>query len=171
MILIFDCSNRTISPFPPDRSLPIDPSAGDACVTSIAIKRTPVPAITIRDGLNTDIVSANPHLSTGLGKYLTGQGAALLAGTDVVHQLRAPLQLANVGESGLGLSWTGDVALGESGASLAIEAGAKAVVGVLNRTGMQVFGTTFVGEPMKVPTGGAFVSFSLRPSLAVGLTK
>jgi hypothetical protein len=130
-----------------------------------------VPVITIRDGLNADIVSANPHVSTGLGKYLKGQAAALLAGADVVSQLRTPLHLATVSESGLGLSWAGDIALGESGTALTIEAGAKAIVGVLNRSGMQVFGTTFVGEPMKVPPGGAFVSFSLRPSLAVGLTK
>jgi hypothetical protein len=100
-----------------------------------------VPTITIRDGLNADIISANPDISTGLGKYLQGQSAALLAGVDVAGQMRTPLHLANVGGSGLGLSWSGDVALGESGAALTIEAGAKAFVGVLNRTGMEVFGT------------------------------
>ena len=128
-----------------------------------------MPAITIRDGLNAEIVSANPHVSTGLGRYLKGQSAALLAGIDVAGQLRTPLHLANVGESGLGLGWSGDVALGESGTALTIEAGAKASVGVLNRSGMEVFGTTFIGAPMKVPPGGAFVSFTFRPTLALGL--
>lgn len=130
-----------------------------------------MPAITIRDGLNAEIVSANPHLSTGLGKYLKGQSAALLAGVEVAGQLRTSLHLANVGESGLGLSWSGDVALGESGMALTIDAGASATIGVLNRTNMEVFGTTFVGEPIKVRAGSALVSFSLRPSLAVGLKK
>ena len=96
----------------------------------------------------------------------------MLAGVDVAGQLRTPLHLASVGESGLGLSWSGDVALGESGtAPSTIEAGAKAVIGVLNRTGMEVFGSTFVGEPIKVSSGSALVSFSIRPSLAVGLKK
>ena len=130
-----------------------------------------MPSITIRDGVNAEIVSANPHASTGLGKYLKGQSAALLAGVDVAGQLRTPLRLANVGESGLGLSWSGDVALGESGTALTIEAGAKAVIGVLNRTGMEVFDSTFVGEPVKVAAGRALVSFAIRPSLAAGLKK
>ena len=130
-----------------------------------------MPAITIRDGLNAEIVSANPHVSAGLGKYLKGQSAALLAGVDVVGQLRTPLHLANTGESGLGLTWSGDVALGDSGAALTIDAGATASIGVLNRTGMEVFGTTFVGEPIKVPAGSGLVSFSFRASLAVGLKK
>jgi hypothetical protein len=128
-------------------------------------------AIAIRDGLNAELVSANAHNSTGLGKYLKGRSAALLAGVDVVGQLRTPLRLASVGESGLGLNWSGDVSLGEPAAALTVEGGARAVVGVLNRTGMEVFGTTFVGEPITVPPGGAWVSFSFRPSLAVGLKK
>lgn len=130
-----------------------------------------MPAISIRDGLNAEIVSANPHVSQGLGKYLKGQSAALLAGTDVVGQLRTPLHLANAGESGLGLSWSGDVSLGESGAALTIESGAKAAIGVLNKRNMEVFASTFVGEPVTVGAGRALVSFSFRPSLVVGLKK
>jgi hypothetical protein len=130
-----------------------------------------MPAITIRDGLNAEIVSANPHVTTGLGKYLRGRPAALLAGVDVAGQLRTPLHLANAGESGLGLSWASEVALGESGTALTIEAGAMAAIGVLNRTGMEVFATTFVGEPITVPANRALVSFSFRPSLALDVTK
>jgi hypothetical protein len=129
-----------------------------------------VPEISITDGLNAAIVSANPHLSTGLGKYFRGTSGALLAGADVAGQLRTPLLLANPGESGLALAWKGDVGLGD-GSALTIEAGARAVVGVLNRAGMDVFDTTFIGRPLKVPSGTALVSFSIRPSLALGLKR
>ncbi len=130
-----------------------------------------MPTISIRDGLNADIVSASPHISTGFGKYLKGQSAALLAATDVVGQLRTPLHLANIGESGLGLVWGGDVALGKNRPALTIEAGATATIGVLNRAGMEIFDTTFVGAPMKVASGSALVSFAIRPSLALGLKR
>jgi hypothetical protein len=129
-----------------------------------------MPSITIKDNLNADVISANPLVSTGLGKYFKGQSAALLAGVDVAGQLRTPLALANVGESGLGFKWADDISLGgKSNVALTVEGGAKAVVGVLNRAGMQVFGTTFIGEVMKVPAGQALVSFTFRPALALGL--
>ena len=129
-----------------------------------------MPEISITDGLDAAIVSASPHVSTGLGKYFRGTSGALLAGVDVAGQLRTTLLLANPGESGLALVWKGDVALGD-GAALTIAAGTRAVVGVLNRAGMEVFDTTFIGKPLKVPSGTAFVSFSIRPSLALGLER
>jgi hypothetical protein len=126
-------------------------------------------SISIRDSLNAEIVTANPQVTTGLGKYFKGTAAQLLAGVDVVSQLRTPLHLVNAGESGLGLSWSDTVPLGTSGVALTVAAGAKAVVGVYNRTGMQLLENTFIGAPLKVPAGRGFVAFSIRPSLDIGL--
>jgi hypothetical protein len=126
-------------------------------------------AINIKDGLGVDIVSANPHVNSGFGKYLKGKGAALLAGTDAVSQLRSPLHLANPGEGGLKLSWKEAVPLGANDASLNVEVGARATLGVYNRKGMELVGGTFLGPPVKVPAGIPFISFTLHPTLALGL--
>jgi hypothetical protein len=125
--------------------------------------------ISITDSLNTDIVSSNPQVNSGFGRYLRGDAAALLAGADVVSQLRMPLGLANAGESGLRLAWATDLPLGGDGVALSVEAGASATIGVYNRTGMVLLDGTFLGPAVKVPAGRAFVSFALRPSLALGL--
>lgn len=127
-------------------------------------------AISIHDGLDAEIVSANPHAAKGLGRYFTGTAGVLLAGTDVAGQLRTPLLVANPGESGLALHWKHPVALGQGGPALMIEAGARAVIGVLNRGGMEVFDATFIGKPVTVAPGSALVSFSIRPSVGLGIT-
>ena len=127
--------------------------------------------ISIRDGLDAQIVSANPHGTNGLGRYFTGTSGVLLAGTDVAGQLRTPLLMANAGESGLAVNWKEKVGLGQRGPALTIEAGSRAVIGVLNRGGMEVFDTTFIGKPVTVAPGSALVSFAVRPSLSLGITQ
>ena len=109
--------------------------------------------ISITDALGVEIVSANPQLTSGFGKYFKGQAAALLAGIDVASQLRAPLHLANAGDSGLRLAWKDAVPLGGDDVTLTIEAGAQATIGVFNRTGMVLVGGTFLGPPVKVGAG------------------
>lgn len=125
--------------------------------------------ISITDSLNTEIVSSNPQVVSGFGKYLRGDAAALLAGADVASQLRMPLRLANAGESGLRLAWATDLPLGGDAVTLSVDAGASATIGVYNRTGMVLLDGTFLGPAVKVPAGRAFVSFALRPSLAIGI--
>jgi hypothetical protein len=126
-------------------------------------------SIVIRDALNAEIVSSNPQVTMGLGKYLRGTAAQLLAGVDVAGQLRTPLHLVHAGESGLALSWSDSVPLGSAKTSLSIAAGAKAIVGVYNRAGMHLLENTFIGAPLKVPAGQAFVAFSMRPTLEARL--
>jgi hypothetical protein len=130
-----------------------------------------VPSITIRDDLKAEIVSASPHLGNGFGKYFKGQSASLLADAAVVGQLRKPLRLADPGETGLGLKWSDSMALGNDGPALTIDAGAKALIGVFNRPGKEIFENTFIGAPFKVPSGSGLVSFSISPSLSAGLKK
>jgi hypothetical protein len=127
--------------------------------------------ITIRDTLNVEILSANPQVSSGFGKYLKGTSANLLAGVDVATQFRGPLHLAHPGESGLGLSWADTVPLANGAGALSIAAGAHAVVGVYNRRGMDLVENTFIGEPLKVELGQGYVAFSIRPNLEVGVKR
>jgi hypothetical protein len=60
------------------------------------------------------------------------------------------------------------VPLGVDGLALTVGAGARATIGVFNRTGMVLVGGTFLGPPLKVPAGTGFVSFTLQPTLALG---
>ena len=123
--------------------------------------------ISISDTLGVEIVSASPHASSGFGRYLRGQAARLLAGADVAGQLRTDLAVANPGDGGLRLAWAETVPLGDDGATLTIDAGASVLVGVYNRRGMDLLEDTFIGEPVKVPAGQAYVSFAIRPTLEV----
>ena len=123
--------------------------------------------ISISDTLGVEIVSASPHASSGFGRYLRGQAARLLAGADVASQLRTDLAVANPGDGGLRLAWAEAVPLGNDGATLTIDAGASVLVGVYNRRGMDLLEDTFIGEPVKVSAGQAYVSLAIRPTLEV----
>jgi hypothetical protein len=125
-------------------------------------------AISIRDMLGVEIVSANPNVTTGFGKYLKGKPAQLLAAADVASQLRGDLAVATPGEGGFRLSLSEDVPLEGNGATLTIDAAASATLGVYNRTGMQLLENTFLGKPLNVAAGQAFVALSVRPTLTAG---
>lgn len=126
-------------------------------------------SITIRDALKVDIIAAEPQPRTGLGKYLPGGVAQLVAEATGAGQLRGLLTSAHAGESGLNLSWADVVPIGPARdkIALSISAGTKAVVGVYNRPGMELFESSFTGAPLKVPAGRAFVAFSIRPTLGL----
>jgi hypothetical protein len=125
--------------------------------------------ISIRDMLGAEIVSANPNITTGFGKYLKGKPAQFLAAADVARQLGTDLTAATPGEGGFRLALSADVPLGNNGTTLTIDAATGAIIGVYNRAGMQLLENTFLGKPMKVGPGQAFVAFSIRPTLAVGV--
>ena len=137
--------------------------------TQRSYTRTTLPSITIRDSLKVDIITAAPQPRTGLGKYLPAGVAALVAEATGAGQLRGLLTSAQAGESGLNLSWSDAVPIGPARdkIALSISAGTKAVVGVYNRTGMELFESSFTGAPLKVPAGRAFVAFSIRPTLGL----
>ncbi len=128
-----------------------------------------MPSISIRDTVNAEIVTANPQVTSGLGKYLKGASAQLLAGAEVASQLRTDLSIANAGERGLRLTWADAVPLGSNAVLLTIDAGASVMIGVYNRTGMHLLENTFIGTPLKVPAAQAFVSISIRPTLELGV--
>src|SRR6187551_2986682 len=109
-----------------------------------------MPSISIRDSLNVEIVSANPDFTQGWGKYLRATSAKLLAGEGVSLELRKPLQSADSGDTGLGLTWDDDFPLGRDKTTLSVAAGARATIGVFNRAGMELLDGTFIGVPAKV---------------------
>jgi len=125
--------------------------------------------ISITDALQAEVLSANPQINGGFGRYLKNTPAALLAGTDFVTQFTKDLVLVNPGESGFGMSFSQPLSLGDGKPSLSIAAGAKASLGVYNRTGMLLFEQTFIGTPAKVGPGQAVVAFAFRPSLSIGI--
>jgi hypothetical protein len=126
--------------------------------------------ITITDSVSAEVLTANPQASSGFAKYLKGPAAQLLAGTDFVGQFKRDLPLVNPGLGGFKLQWTSDVPLGTDAVSVKVSAGAAALIGVYNRTGMQLVDDAFVGPALKVPAGQAFVSFLFRPTLKIGAT-
>lgn len=128
-------------------------------------------SISIRDSVGVEILSASPHVTSGFGRYLQGVPAQLLAGADVASQLKQALHLVNPGPSGLGLSFSHDVPLGRTGASLMVAAGTRSTLQVYNRAGMLLFEDTFIGEPVRVEGGRAFVAFTLTPALDIGLQR
>lgn len=131
--------------------------------------RATLPSIIIRDPLKVEIITADPQPRTGLGKYLPDGVAQLVAEATGAGQLRGLLTSAHAGESGLNLSWSDVVPIGPATdkIALSISAGTKAVVGVYNRTGMELFESSFTGPSLKVPAGQAFVAFSIRPTLGL----
>jgi hypothetical protein len=126
--------------------------------------------IKISDSVSAEVLSANPQASSGFAKYLKGPAAQLLAGTDFVGQFKRDLPLVNPGQGGFKLQWAGDVPLGTDAVSVKAAAGASALIGVYNRTGMLLVDDAFVGPPLKVMAGQAFVSFLFRPTLKIGAT-
>jgi hypothetical protein len=118
-------------------------------------------SIKILDTLGVELLSSNPVAVSGLGKYLKGTPAQLLAGVDLAGQFRKDLTEAAPGDSGFGLKFQGPVGLG----GLRIEGGAQAIVGIFNRKGMRLFGQTYLGKPVTVGSGQAYVSFGFRTSL------
>ena len=66
---------------------------------------TPMSTIRIVDSVQGEIISANPIVTSGFGKYLKGLPAQLLAGTDFVGQLRQSLTLVQPGQSGFRLAF------------------------------------------------------------------
>ncbi len=129
-----------------------------------------MPSISIGGGLTADIIVAMPDLASGLGKYLKDP-ATLLADVNVVAELRKPLTKAKSGDLGLGLSWTRTNALGELGPALTVNAGGKAVLSIFNEDGAEIFEHTFIGPPVQVTSGRAYVSFSMHPSLGVNIER
>ena len=126
-------------------------------------------AISIRDVLGVEIVSANPIVTTGFGKYLKGKPAQFLAAADVAIQLSTDLRVAAPGEGGFRLGLSEDVPLGSNGTTLTVDASTSAILGVYNREGMPLLENTFLGKPLKVAAGQAFVAFSIRPTLTAGV--
>jgi hypothetical protein len=123
--------------------------------------------IKISDSVSAEIVSANPQASSGFAKYLKGNAAKLVAGADFAGQFRRELPLVNPGDSGFGLTWSGDVPLATDAVSFKISAGAPALISVYNRTGMLLLDDAFVGPALKVSPGQAFVAFSLHPTIKI----
>lgn len=126
-------------------------------------------SIKILDSVSAEIFTAHPKVSSGLGKYLKGAPAELLAGADFTRQFRRELQSVSPGDSGFALAFSTDVPIGGDQVSLTVSAGSSALIGVYNRTGMPLFENTFVGAPVEVPEGRAYVAFAFRPRLDVGL--
>ena len=126
-------------------------------------------AISIRDMLGVEIVSANPNITSGFGKYLKGKPAQFLAAADVAHQLNTDLRVATPGEAGCRLTLSENVPLQSNGTTLTIDVATSAILGVYNRPDMQLLENTFLGKPLTVAMGQAFVAFSIRPTLAVGV--
>ena len=129
-----------------------------------------MPTIKITDALQAELLTANPHVNSGFGKYLKGTPAALLAGADIASQFTKDLALANPGESGLSLRFSQPIDLGNGKPQLKVSAGARATIGIYNRTGMLLFDETFLGAPAKVRAGQAFVAFAFHPSLSLSGT-
>jgi hypothetical protein len=127
--------------------------------------------IRIVDSVQGEIISANPIVTSGFGKYLKGLPAQLLAGTDFVGQFRQSLTLVQPGQSGFRLAFDKSVPLGDNSRELTLTAGTQAFITVHNRSGKPLFDETFLGNPVKVPAGRAYVSFVCHPSLSVGITQ
>src|SRR6188768_2459741 len=61
-------------------------------------------AIKITDSTNVELITANPHLTAGLGKYLPkGLVTQLVAGVDLVTQVGRDVLEVDKGERGLNL--------------------------------------------------------------------
>jgi hypothetical protein len=99
-----------------------------------------------------------------------GIPAQVLAGTDVASQFRQPLQLVQPGAGGLAFKFQNSMPLGRSGVALSVSAGAQALVSVHNRSGKPLFEDNFIGAPLIVPGGKAYVSFLFHPSVSAGLS-
>lgn len=134
-----------------------------------------MPPITIRGGLQGELLTANPIVNSGFGRYLKGVPAQILAGADFAGQLRQPLHLVHPGQSGFALSFKKGVPLasGADGATreLEISAGAKALVTVHNRSGENLVGDAFLGDPVTVPPGSAYVSFLSEADVSADLSE
>ena len=126
-------------------------------------------SIRILDSLSAEIISAHPNVGSGFGKYLKGGPAELLARADVTAQFRKELRLMDPGDRGFTLAFSTDVPLGTDRVSLTVSASSSAVIGVYNRAGMPLFEDDFVGPPIEVPAGRAYVAFAIRPTLGAGL--
>ena len=127
-------------------------------------------SIRILDSLSAEIVSAHAESGSGFGKYLKGGPADLLARADVTAQFRKELQVVDPGDRGFTLAFSRDVPLGTDTVSLTVSASSSGVIGVYNRAGMRLFEDDFVGAPLEVPAGRAYVAFAFRPTLGVDLT-
>jgi len=123
--------------------------------------------ITIKDSTQVEILSANPHVKSGFGRYLPKAGAQFLASADFVLQFRRDLGQVDNGDRGLALGAAHDFAVNTGGALLNVKPGLRTNIGVFNRTGMPLFDKTFVGPEEKVPAGTAYVSFTLMPTVGV----
>ncbi len=99
-----------------------------------------------------------------------GIPAQVLAGAGFVSQFRQPLQLVQPGTSGFGFKFQNNMPLGRSGVALSVSAGTQALISVHNRTGKPLFADNFIGDPLNVPGGKAYVSFLFHPSVTVGLS-
>jgi hypothetical protein len=129
-----------------------------------------MPSISIGNGLKTDIIVAMPDLAGGFGKYLKDP-ASLLADVNVFAELQKPLTDARSGDLGFGLSWAKTNTLGEVGPALGLNAGGKAVLTIFNEEGAALFEETFIGTPVEVTRGRAYVAFAIRPSLGVDVER
>ena len=129
-----------------------------------------MPSIQITDSVQGEIITANPIVNSGFGKYLTGIPAQVLAGTDVASQFRQPLQLVQPGTNGFGFKFQNSIPLGSSRVALSVNAGAQALISVHNRSGKPLFEDNFIGDPLNVPGGKAYVSFLFHPSVSAGLS-
>jgi hypothetical protein len=126
-------------------------------------------AIKILDDLSAELIVANPPSLSGLGKYLKTRTASLTAGPDLKLQLPKHLHEVSPGDNGFTLSFDKDVPLGASGTTLTVSAKSTSVIGVLSEAGTPLFEDAFLGPPVTVPAGRAYVSFSFHPTLTAGL--
>src|SRR5262245_1257324 len=122
-----------------------------------------MPRITIADGLSVELLSANPKAASGLAKYLKNPAAALRAGAELRAELEKQLQLVSTSVGGFGLEWVRDVPFEVRGAPVTVTAGSGVHLLVYNQPGMSLVDEAFVGPPMTVRPGQAFVAFSIQP--------
>ena len=126
-------------------------------------------AISVTDSATVEVVSANPHLESGFGKYLPDKVVQFVAGADVIAQFRRDLTHVDGGDRGIALEVARDIPLKSDGVVLNVGVGLSAILSVFNRTGMLLFEKTFIGPEETVPAGTAYVAFTLKPTVTAGV--
>jgi hypothetical protein len=127
-------------------------------------------SIKITDTLHAEILALDPSPTSGLAKYFKGNAAVAQAGLAAINVLRQPIALASNQPLRAALAFEQPVEIGSSKTELTVGAGVEALVSVAPG-GSPLFDQEFFGDPIQAPPGKAYVSFSVMPSVAVGLTQ
>ena len=126
-------------------------------------------SISITDSLSVELLSAQPKDTSGFGKYLQGKLTQLLADKDLTSLLPSRLDAIDAGERGFKLRFAQDVPIGADAVALRVSADSAATLGVYGRPGMSLFEDAFIGPPVQVAAGQAYISLAIHPTLTVGL--